>query len=204
MYIIDNYYTLSEILRMVHATVCTRLFYPGALLIRRPFYLRGKPRVSFGRGFTTGYRCRIEAFGNGRGDRVTKISFGKNCHLGDNVHIAAVERVSIGDNFLAASKVFISDSSHGNYGPADPCSPDTDPSARPLISSPVRIGDNVWVGENACILSGVTIGDGAVIGANAVVTRDVPENTIVTGIPARPLKHYDESDGTWKQNSPKR
>lgn len=199
MYVVDNYYTPSEIIRMVYSTIVTKLFYPGALLIRRPFYLRGKPRVVFGKGFTTGYRCRIEAFGSGRDDRTTRITFGANCHLGDNVHIAAVERVSIGCNFLAASKVFISDSSHGSYSDSNPSSPESDPSERPLCASPVCIGDNVWVGENACILAGVTIGNGAVIGANAVVTHNVPDNTIVVGAPARPIKHYDERDSTWKQ-----
>lgn len=198
MYIIDNFYTLSEVARMVHATACTRLFYPGALLIRRPFYLRGKPRVHFGEGFTTGYSCRIEAFGDGPRDRAVKISFGRNCHLGDNVHIAAVEGVTIGDNLLTASKVFISDSSHGGFAGPDASDPETDPSSRPLVASPVRIGNNVWIGENACVLKGVSIGDGAVIGANAVVTRDVPAGCVAAGVPARVIRRYSKEDGQWR------
>ena len=54
---------------------------------------------------------------------------------------------------------------------------------------PVISGRNVWVGANVSILPGVTIGDNAVVGAGAVVTKDVPENTIVGGVPARVIRH---------------
>jgi acetyltransferase-like isoleucine patch superfamily enzyme len=52
----------------------------------------------------------------------------------------------------------------------------------------VRVGNNVWIGYGACILRGVTVGDNAVIGTNAVVTRDVPPNAVVAGVPARVLR----------------
>lgn len=54
--------------------------------------------------------------------------------------------------------------------------------------APVEIKDNVWIGAKATILSGVTIGTGAIVGAGAVVTNDVPDNSIVVGIPARVIK----------------
>lgn len=53
---------------------------------------------------------------------------------------------------------------------------------------PIVLGDDVWVGANATILPGVTIGDGAVIGAGAVVTKDIPANSVVAGVPARIIK----------------
>ena len=55
----------------------------------------------------------------------------------------------------------------------------------------ITVGNNVWIGSNATILHGVTIGDGAIIGANAVVTKDVPENTIVAGIPAKVIRKVE-------------
>ncbi|MDX9905750.1 MAG: acyltransferase [Bacteroidales bacterium] len=55
-------------------------------------------------------------------------------------------------------------------------------------SKPILIGDNVWIGMRAIILKGVTIGDGAVVAAGAVVTRDVPPNTVVGGVPARVIR----------------
>ena len=57
--------------------------------------------------------------------------------------------------------------------------------------APIVLGKNVWVGSNATILQGVTIGDNAVVAAGAVVTKDVPANAIVGGVPARFIKRID-------------
>ena len=54
--------------------------------------------------------------------------------------------------------------------------------------SSIKIGNDVWIGSNATVLAGVTIGDGAIVAAGAVVTRDVDENTIVGGVPAKYIR----------------
>lgn len=59
--------------------------------------------------------------------------------------------------------------------------------------APVAIGDGAWIGARSVILPGVTIGTGAVVAAGAVVTRDVPPNTIVAGIPAKPIRCLDQA-----------
>lgn len=63
-----------------------------------------------------------------------------------------------------------------------------------LEPAPIHIGKNVWIGANAMVLPGVTIGDGAVIAAGAIVTKDVPANTIVGGIPAKKIKDIPQHE----------
>lgn len=197
MYFYDNYYSFSEFVKLCYSFMMTRLWNRGAMLIRRPFYIRGGVRVSYGKGFTTGYNCRIEVFGD-RDDHNTKLLIGKNVHIGDNVHIAVAEQVNIGDNCLFASKIFISDLDHGTYSGVDPSLPTSDPNNRAITFAPVSIGKNVWLGENVCVLKGVSIGDGSIVGANSVVTKSIPAQSIAVGIPARVIKHFDEASGAWK------
>jgi len=52
----------------------------------------------------------------------------------------------------------------------------------------VEVGNNCWIGYGACILRGVTVGDNCIVGSNSVVTKDVPDDTVVAGMPARPLR----------------
>lgn len=60
-----------------------------------------------------------------------------------------------------------------------------------IPAQPISIGDNVWIGFDACILPGVTIGEGAIVGARSVVSHDVPAYTVVAGNPARVVRQLD-------------
>ena len=107
--------------------------------------------------------------------------FGKNIHLGDNVFINAGCKfqdqggIYIGDDVLIGHNVVMATLNH-----------DENPKNRAnLIANPIRIGNKVWIGSNATILPGVTVGNGAIIAAGAVVTKDVEENSIVGGVPAK-------------------
>jgi len=105
--------------------------------------------------------------------------------LDDNVYmqqgavISAHSRVEIGTNTGFAEYVSIHDNDHGRGG--------DDVSFRTVQheSAPVTIGRNVWIGCKATVTKGVTIGDNAIVAAGAVVTRDVPANAIVAGVPAK-------------------
>lgn len=189
-----NKYTLSEFWSNTYSLILTKLFYPKARLIRRPAFIRGKNSLVYGTGLTTGHGCRFDLPGTGE----KTLFIGKNCEIGDMVHIVAHERVEIGDDCLFASKIFISDTEHGSYSGSElDSNPGIPPKNRSLTTKPVKIGDRVWIGENVCILSGVEIGEGSIVGANSVVTRNVEANTIMVGVPAKAIKKWDDNSKRW-------
>lgn len=115
---------------------------------------------------------------------------GKNIHIGKNVFINMGCKfqdqggIYIGDGALIGHNVVLATLNHAK-SPRDRGS---------MVPAPIRIGKNVWIGSNATILPGVTIGDGAIVAAGAVVAGDVPENTIVGGVPAKLIRHLSEEE----------
>ena len=186
-------YSLGEFIANCIYLTYTKICFPKARLIRLPLYLRGAKHLDFGRGLTLGYGCRFDLDGIGK-----TLLIGDNCKMNDRVHIVAHDSVHIGNNVLMASNIFISDTSHGNYDKF-PSNPNESPDSRDLYTAQVSIGNNVWIGEGVCILPGVSIGDGCVIGANSVVTKSIADNTIAAGVPAKPIKQWDESTMSWKR-----
>lgn len=177
--------------RLVVDLLCTRLMFPKARLIRRPFYIRGARGIVFGRGFTSGPGLRMDAEGTAR------ITIGEAVQVNNNVHIAAVSKVTIGNRVLIASGVFIADHNHGSYSGGNQSDPSTPPAQRPLSVDPVAIGDDTWLGEHVCVLPGVRIGNGVVVGAGAIVTADLPDYVIAVGSPARVIKRFDFGCRSW-------
>jgi lipopolysaccharide O-acetyltransferase len=191
-------YGFFGMLDMAFCVLTTKLRFPNARLVRRPAYIRGKRWIRVGAGFTTGRALRMEAFPAGRSSRI-RIDIGHHVQLNDNVHIAAVDRVQIGNHVLIASKVFISDHNHGAYSGAGQQSPLVPPAERVLDARPVSIEDNVWIGEFVSVLPGVRIGQGSVIGTMSVVTRDIPPFSIAVGSPARVIKQFNFATNCWER-----
>ena len=153
--------------------------------------------MRFGSGLTCGVGCRFETK---KGQGNPSLFIGKNVQINDYVHITAYQHVEIGDNVLLASKIYISDCSHGSYkGNEMDSNPKIAPNNRELITSPVQICDNVWIGEFVSILPGVTIGEGSIIGANSVVSKNIPPYVIAVGSPARPIKKYNFQQSKWER-----
>jgi acetyltransferase-like isoleucine patch superfamily enzyme len=95
-----------------------------------------------------------------------------------------VGMIRIGDNVQIAPNV-------GLYTAGHPVHPDSRNSGYEY-GIDITIGDNVWLGGGVIVLPGVTIGDNAVIGAGSVVTKDIPDNCVAVGNPARIIKRIDE------------
>jgi len=106
------------------------------------------------------------------------ITIGKNVFINFDCTFLALGGITIEDNVLIGPKVSLITENH-------PLNPEE---RKGLTGKPILIKKNAWIGANATILPGVTIGENAVVAAGAVVSKDVPDNTIVGGIPAKFIK----------------
>ncbi|HEX8742562.1 MAG TPA: acyltransferase [Thermoleophilaceae bacterium] len=114
------------------------------------------------------------------------VSIGAKTVLGQECTISAYQHVSIGRECVIADRVMLIDFDHGVVEVERPIR------LQGIYKRDVRVGNNVWIGYGACILRGVTVGDNAIIGTNAVVTKDVPDNAIVGGVPARLIRMREQ------------
>ena len=192
-------YSIFQIFCLIFYKIKGCLIFKNARLIRFPFRVRGKQYIKIGKGFTTGFNCRLDAFNINNLNEKYLIEIGENVEINDDVHIGAVEKIVIGDNVLIASKVYISDHNHGSYKGEEQDSPMSMPKKRKIYSSPIKIERNVWIGEFVSILQGVTVGEGSIIGTMSVVTKDIPPYTIVVGSPAKPIKRYNFETKKWEK-----
>lgn len=115
-----------------------------------------------------------------------KIRISTGTYINRHTFLDASLSITVGRDCAIGPGCYITDHDHGTE-------PSLPPLAQPLISKPTQIGDRVWIGANVTILKGVTIGNDAVIGAGSVVTKDVPENAIVVGVPAKVMRYRSEA-----------
>lgn len=112
------------------------------------------------------------------------IEIGDRTSIGGQCHISAINKISIGNDVLFGRNITIVDNSHGS----SKFNLNLSPSMRKLVSrGEIIIGDKVWIGDKCTILAGVKIGNNTIIGANTVVTKDIEENSIIVGSPARKI-----------------
>ena len=119
------------------------------------------------------------------------LKIGKNFHATRNLTIQCAGNITIGDDVLVASDVFIINYNHG-LSPLTKSYLEND-----LDVSEVIIEDGVWIGNNVIVLPGVRIGRKSIIGAGSVVTKDVPDYSIAVGNPARVIKKYNFTANKW-------
>ena len=114
-----------------------------------------------------------------------EVSIGAKTVMGQECTISAYQHVEIGRECIVADRVMLIDFDHGVVEVERPIR------LQGIYKRDVRVGHNVWIGYGACILRGVTVGDNSIVGTNTVVTRDVPENAVVGGSPARAIRMRD-------------
>ncbi len=161
------------------------------LLTRAGWRWRTDGLVFFGRGLElqVARGARIE-FGRfvwvGDGTKVRchegAVEIGAKTVLGQECTISAYKRVRIGEQCVIADRAMFIDFDHGVVEVDRPIR------TQGIYTRDVEVGSNVWIGYGACILRGVRVGDNSIVGTNSVVTKDVPANAVVAGIPARIIR----------------
>jgi acetyltransferase-like isoleucine patch superfamily enzyme len=111
-----------------------------------------------------------------------RVWIGAKTVMGQECTISAYKHVKIGRECVIADRVMFIDFDHGVVEVERPIR------LQGIYKRDVNVGNNVWIGYGACILRGVTIGDNAIIGTNSVVTKDVPANAVVAGLPAKIIR----------------
>ena len=131
------------------------------------------------RRFWLGRKSVIESYcciNNAVGD----VTIGDHTRIG--IHCTVIGPVCIGNNVNLAQGITVTALNHNFEDPTRKID------EQGISTKPVMIGDDVWIGANAVILPGVTIGHHVVVAAGAVVTKDVPDNSVVAGVPAKLIK----------------
>ena len=112
------------------------------------------------------------------------IHVGNYCLICPGVRISSAAKVSIDDNCMLATNVYITDADWHDIYNRTSCGP----------AERVKIRNNVWIGDSAIICKGVTIGENSIIGAGGIVTKDIPPNVIAAGNPAQVIKKLDPAE----------
>ena len=154
----------------------------------------GRAAIGAGVGVAAGAELRVLGGGRlviGAGTQIDRhallrvlegrLEIGPGGHVGRGAVLVAREAIVIGRDVLIAEHVTLRDQDH-RFG-MDP------PTARSgFLTAPIRLGDNVWLGAKVTVLKGVTIGNNVIVGANSVVSRDLPDNVVAVGAPARVIR----------------
>lgn len=131
------------------------------------------------------YRIMKHIRGTVRASRALGCSIGEDCRILSDIVTSEPWLVTVGDRVTVSSGVrFITHDGTGWLY--------RDEKGRRYRYAPVSIGSDVFIGAGATILPGVTVGNRCVVGAGSVVTKSVPDGTVVAGNPARPLRTWDE------------
>jgi acetyltransferase-like isoleucine patch superfamily enzyme len=140
--------------------------------------IRRGAKLFLGRWSWIGHGCKIRVHEG-------EVHIGAKTVLGQECTISAYQHVSIGRECVIADRVMLIDFDHAVVDVERPIR------LQGIYKRDVDVGHNVWIGYGACVLRGVRVGDNAILGTSAVVTKDVPDNAVAAGIPARVIRMRD-------------
>jgi len=168
-------------------------FGAGSIIKPPPRTISGGRYISIGKNCYFGEHLTLVAPDFFNGERYTpRCTIGDNCAFGSANFISCTSSITIENDVMTSSRVFIGDSYHG-YEDVD----------LPVARQPMRghaaivIGEGSFLGIGSAILPGVRLGKHCFVGANAVVTRSFGDYTLIAGNPAKAIRHYDPSSRTW-------
>ena len=131
--------------------------------------------LTLGRWSWIGHGCKIRVHEG-------EVAIGAKTVLGQECTISAYRHVSIGRECVVADRAMFIDFDHGVVEVERPIR------LQGIYKRDVRVGHNCWIGYGVCVLRGVTVGDNCVLGTSAVVTKDIPDNAVAVGVPARVVR----------------
>jgi acetyltransferase-like isoleucine patch superfamily enzyme len=167
-------------------------FGAGSFVAFPPTVIYGEGRIAIGERTTVGPLASISAGmpsqADLRGDPV--ITIGDRCMLGKGIGIIGHERIEIGDDIWTGHYVYITDQNHGYEDVELPIG------VQMWTNEPVSIGDGSWLGHGSVVLPGSHIGKHVVVAAGAIVAgMEVPDFSVVAGVPARVVRRYEPGAG---------
>jgi acetyltransferase-like isoleucine patch superfamily enzyme len=164
----------------------------GSLIIK-PMLIQHPQHIKIGDNVFIRNGARIETYVTGNG-RIPELIIGDNTNIEQNVHIICHNRINIGSNVSITGNCTIVDTTHPYEDVNDPIKI----GARILDDdASVEIGDGCFIGFGSMILPNVKLGKYVVVGAHSVVTDDVPDYSVVVGVPAKIIRKYDLTSKSW-------
>jgi acetyltransferase-like isoleucine patch superfamily enzyme len=161
-------------------------FGDGSLMAFPPGSVFGESGIEIGEGTLIGQQVSISAGMMPGQDlcQLTVLSIGDRCVIGRGSHLVAHESVTIGDDVWTGPYVYITDQNHGYEDPDIPIG------RQFPVNRPVSVGAGSWLGAGAIILPGTTIGRNVVVAAGSVVRGEIPDHSVVAGIPAKVVREH--------------
>lgn len=166
-------------------------FGEGSVIAFPTATIYGQPQIHLGSGTMVSTWCTLAA-GYAPTQSVVPpraLVIGDRCVIGMRCGIVAHESIELGDDVWFGMDIYVTDANHGYQDPLTPIGKQLGD------HDPVRIGSGTWIGHGSVVLPGTTIGRNVVVAAGSVVRGDVPDHSVIGGVPAKVIRRYEPGVG---------